>query len=314
MKQFILLLTMSLVSLCGCTRYVNLTKKKVFLKKSTLCPIAIHDDTTRPIITIWIHGTQLSVKTLKTLYRVIAKPVQALGIKNLPNVHVEHGLHHVQNINNNNYIRKRLYTLSIASPCLYQFDHSYIFGWSGKLSFKERKKEAGILYNDLYMLIKSYKEKYDKQPYIRIITHSHGGNVALNLANEYIKDPHPSMAIDELILLACPVQKETAAYAASPLFKKIYSLYSHGDIIQILDPQGLHNKGKRFPLFSHRRFDYNPKIRQVFLTFNGRPMLHISFILSHFIKNLPAIIQEIDTWYEEVPTYKNEIRKLRIFT
>jgi hypothetical protein len=56
----------------------------------------------------------------------------------------------------------------------------YVFGWSGLLSQKRRRKEAVRLYNSLI-------EERDKlidlgfEPKIRIISHSHGGNLVLNL-------------------------------------------------------------------------------------------------------------------------------------
>jgi len=66
----------------------------------------------------------------------------------------------------------------------------YTFGWSGLVSQGRRRKEAIRFYN---MLNHEYKKlvKEGYQPKIRIITHSHGGNVALNMAGIYklLKNP-----------------------------------------------------------------------------------------------------------------------------
>ena len=49
-------------------------------------------------------------------------------------------------------------------------------------------------------------------PIFKLITHSHGGNVALYLAPIAEEDPLNAVTIEELILLACPVQVETSPY------------------------------------------------------------------------------------------------------
>jgi len=62
-----------------------------------------------------------------------------------------------------------------------QVNHFYTFGWSGLLSQSRRRKEAIRLFN----AIKEEIEKYHRQdiyPKIRLISHSHGGNLILNLA------------------------------------------------------------------------------------------------------------------------------------
>ncbi len=57
----------------------------------------------------------------------------------------------------------------------------YTFGWTGLMSQNSRRYEAIRLYNALlneYLRLKSE----GKNPKIRLITHSHGGNLSLNLA------------------------------------------------------------------------------------------------------------------------------------
>jgi len=57
----------------------------------------------------------------------------------------------------------------------------YLFGWSGVLSQKRRRCEALRLYNQLVSEVEIFK-KLGFIPKIRILTHSHGGNLCLNLA------------------------------------------------------------------------------------------------------------------------------------
>ncbi len=57
----------------------------------------------------------------------------------------------------------------------------YLFGWSGYLSQKRRRSEAIRLYNQLAEEIQLFKNN-GINPKIRILSHSHGGNLVLNLA------------------------------------------------------------------------------------------------------------------------------------
>lgn len=57
----------------------------------------------------------------------------------------------------------------------------YTFGWSGLLSQSQRRIEAVRLYNALATEVAHYQH-IGTQPKIRLIAHSHGGNLCLNLA------------------------------------------------------------------------------------------------------------------------------------
>jgi hypothetical protein len=57
----------------------------------------------------------------------------------------------------------------------------FLFGWSGLLSQRERRSEAICLYNELAALAAEV-EAQGKTPVINLYCHSHGCNVALNLA------------------------------------------------------------------------------------------------------------------------------------
>lgn len=61
-----------------------------------------------------------------------------------------------------------------------EIDHFYTFGWSGILSSIKRRNDSLRLYNTLSDEVARYY-KMGIKPKIRLICHSHGGNVALNL-------------------------------------------------------------------------------------------------------------------------------------
>lgn len=150
------------------------------------------------------------------------------------------GLHHYSSVNEPNNQIKIAKTLHAADPTMFPLDTFYFFGWSGKLSVTERRIEAKKLAHEIdTIIIKPFKEKYGIDPEITIITHSHGGNIALNLGRE----KNSSLIIDALIMLACPVQHETKKYINNSVFKTIYSFYSDNDSLQVLDPQFLGSIG-----------------------------------------------------------------------
>lgn len=123
----------------------------------------------------------------------------------------------------------------------------YTFGWSGLLSPQIRYLEAKILYNLLSALLEEYPQ--DKRPKIRIIGYSHGGNVALKLAEVFEEQKNKrTMTINELILVGIPIISETDYLVNHSMFEHIYHFYSYGDRVQRLDWFSLH----RF--FSNRIF------------------------------------------------------------
>lgn len=113
----------------------------------------------------------------------------------------------------------------------------YTFGWNGLLSWSKRYKESEFFYEELHKELDRLAA-LGIYPSIRIITFSHGGNVALNISIVKEKDTKPrnrDLIVDELIMLAVPVQAETDQQIASPFFKKIYHCYSNEDNIQTMD-------------------------------------------------------------------------------
>lgn len=230
-----------------------------------------------PQVTVWIHGTQLTPKAV------------------MPNFfHREIGLHSALSYPDRYHLRKIANNLNTQDSELYPLENFYIFGWNGKLSFAERQREAQELYYELMNLHDLYCEKYGIAPHIRLITHSHGGNVALNLAR--VKENNHPLIISELIMLACPVQAETMHLVSDPFFKKIYSFYSPVDIMQVIDPQGLYrnNETQANTLFSKRLFPQHKHVYQIKTKFGKRGLAHIEFLLLKFLCHVPAILQEVN--------------------
>ena len=127
-------------------------------------------------------------------------------------------------------------------------DEYYAFGWSGLVSHKLRYLEAGILYQQLFDVIKDLKAQ-GKNPKVRIISYSHGGNLSIQLGAVHVtKTPAEQLTIDELYLHGTPVQIETDYLINSPVFKRVYNIYSKADSVQKLDFFSF----KRF--FSRRKF------------------------------------------------------------
>lgn len=124
----------------------------------------------------------------------------------------------------------------------------YAYGWSGLVSHSLRYIEAEHMYTDLIAL----KEEYERKginPKFRIISYSHGGNMALQLGAIFVTKPKTEkLYIDELFFLGTPIQRETDYLINSPVFRRIYNIYSQKDSVQRLDFFSF----KRF--FSNQRF------------------------------------------------------------
>ncbi|MFH1644379.1 MAG: hypothetical protein ABIA74_04355 [bacterium] len=78
-------------------------------------------------------------------------------------------------------IIKSYQTISDQTMPKHQVNHFYTYGWSGLLSLQRRQKESVRFFNELNEKIKEYQAK-GINPKIRILAHSHGGNLVLNVA------------------------------------------------------------------------------------------------------------------------------------
>lgn len=157
-------------------------------------------------------------------------------------------------------------------------DHFYVFGWSGKLGFNVRKQAGKRLAEQLSQLIYSYKEKYAVYPHIRIITFSHGGNVALQIAE--FADLLPKELSTELIMFGSPIQASTEQFIYSGCFKKVYNIFSNNDVVQRIDPQNLYAPVKDTKSFFSRRTISKPTLlcKQAKITIKGKGLCHLDMM------------------------------------
>jgi len=273
-----------LISLPSCVHKKDIDKQILHITpKQTLIPIKSNNP---PPITVWIHGTLIFRKP--THYNRYHKNPHIAPIAELPKKH---------------RLSRLAHTIVENDPKNFSLKEFYIFGWSGLLSENERKIVANKLYHDLIDLTKSYEKKYHCYPVIRIIAHSHGGNVALHMAKIKSTSPSP-LTIRSLILLACPVQEKTMHLIDTPMFQRIYSLYSSFDLIQILAPQLRYtditkNSSKRrykIPSFSSRRFPRHPHVIQAKIKIDNFPISHTYFSSIKFAEILPQILTKLDSW------------------
>jgi len=284
---------LSLVLISGCNNQKEYHTKPVKQPPSTRKEVVQEHKTfltrekSAPTITVWVHGTRAASRILfPNFFRSIA------------------GLHHASVYNAKNNLFNVANYLNSSDPDQFPYEDIYMFGWSGKLSATTRKQSAEKLYEELLELVDEYTGRYGVAPKVRIITHSHGGNVAMYLAEA--RKEHPvQLNIDELILLACPVQKRTMHLLKDPIFTQIYSFYSKQDVIQVLDPQGVYEikevwngtkkRRSKTPFFSQRRFPAQDNLEQVQVKLTGWRIIHphLQFILEKFIRSLPKILNDL---------------------
>lgn len=270
---------------------------------TTICAFTHQQSSNKPTLTIFVHGSK------PQLHDVLFKIGQYYFLP---------GMHHVDE--QLPYAGPKSIIHGLRDSEYIDMNHLYFFGWSGRISAEERQRVAvEQLLPALETLIKKYRFDHGITPAIRIITHSHGGNVVLNLVHE-LEQKKSSIVIDELIILAAPVQSWTKDFIKSNNCKKIYSFYSMGDLIQIADPQGLqvHINNDvvldKPELFEHskRTFDHHDKLTQVQIMINHKDPGHIDFIdylfplqlrdITHhdfprFLPELGTIIHAIEEQY-----------------
>jgi hypothetical protein len=229
-------------------------------------------------ITIFIHGTRgLS----KLFVEYTNQDNKIIPITTIPRSCITHSISNV---------------LSEANSDRFSKKYFYVFGWSGILSHQARLEAAKILYSQLSGLVEKFTQEHIHLE-ITLIAHSHGGNVALNMVNYIDKNADITFHINNLILLACPVQEQTRSLVNHGFFKNIYNIFSNLDLTQILDPQGLHpeNRHKKVPFFSGRKFDFLPKLKQVNIKINDYGVTHAGFLSPKFFKHLPNVLDRMNT-------------------
>lgn len=261
----------------GCTRQQTFYCRKLYCQAPFLTPIYPNHpyNASKDWITIWVHG---------------ACPFQT----NFYNL----GLKKPETFSNNDQVYIIAQTLINADNKIFNPDLFYLFSWSGKLDFDERLSAAQQLFRELDAVVSEYKKIHGKNPRIRIFGYSHGANVALNLARV---PNHHNISIDELVLLACPVQRHTESLVSNPLFKRVLSIYCTCDIAQVVDPQGLYRDHLGSPLFSGFRFKPSSNLLQVQMMINGYALMHGQFVGQQVLSLMPTILSTLNNWFDTLP-------------
>jgi hypothetical protein len=230
-------------------------------------------------VTIYVHGT-----TTKSGLKLLSKfcPDICYGAP---------GVHHVNNMPEHAIFRQDVKNLSVGDLKRFDPKHFYTFGWSGALSFFEREKAGNELYEGIKNLLEEYKEKYGFYPKIRIMTFSHGGNVALNMVSHlpFFKGEHVHL---ELLIIASPVQKVTEHLIEHPEIDFIYTIASTRDLLQVVDNYK-YEKKRYFPERFFKTTKNNYCQMKVFV--NGRGLGHLDLLRS-FMIHIPDCLNIADTY------------------
>lgn len=302
-----IVITLGVLGLLG---GITLIQKREIKTVATKAPVeVVSADTTRqPWITVFVHGSFGSILSLLSAYEVFSDKVGGSAYKKAAGRMrkdpfffreqplLEKGLKKIVPTYNLSATGNKLLA---AYPLLKAYEevterakpgveknHFYTFGWSGLLSQQRRSLEAIRFYNALAEEI----EKYCAQgvcPKVRILTHSHGGNLVAYIADiDRVLDKNDDVdegvvaqwfrslptkedakklkgqkkwgyspkkkgfCVDELIAWGMPVQPETDCLFANKVFKNVFHFYSDEDLVQRID--WISTKQR----YSDRRFDF----------------------------------------------------------
>jgi hypothetical protein len=276
-----------------CMHKSHLIKKRLYIRQAQTIAAPEREQCERvpPTLTVWIHGTKFGEDALfKKVF--CAKP----------------GLKHVNELPPYHSLTLRMKALADHCAEFFPYESVYCFCWSGKLNTCERELSAEKLHQTLCSLIETYKAQYQETPKIRLVCHSHGANVALHLARINARKEQ-KIVIDSLILFACPVQCDTRECVFDCMFKRIYSLYSPLDWVQILAPQWacrVRNRDGKVVLcknqwlpLSQRRFPHAPSLRQAWVKRDDQALSHADFTSKKFLRLLPEMLDTMDEAYTE---------------
>lgn len=216
------------------------------------------------------------------------------------------GLHPVNEIKRNRSLRRVGNILLDMHPTYFTPDTLFMFSWSGSLGLDECEAAAAHLGRSLEKVITNYAKTHNNvRPKLRIMTFSYGGNVALSLPKV-----HNSIIVDELIIIGYPVQKELCNSVSSPMFKRVFNLYSIGDAVQLIDPQGAVCRISSCPFFSTKRFCESDNLIQTRVMLNGIAFGHFYFLSRRFLCLVPQVIEQLNAWFDAKGARPQNNRKL----
>lgn len=224
-------------------------------------------------VTVWVHGLKLFGSNKCGL-----------------------GLHHSSEFTRRNSLTRVMESLVASYDNTFSKQHVYGFIWSAEFSLKGRETAAKDLNKAIEKLSEEFNFGKPGAPQLRLIGFSEGVNVVLSLA----KYKHPgAYVVDELILLAGPVQYSTAYLVHDELFKTVFNIYSSGDYIQLISLQQIYDLDCTNPILTTRRFSDAHNIIQVKVRTNGHSMGHFGFNSQKFVIMIDPIIDQLHVWLAE---------------
>ncbi len=284
------------------------------------------------LMIVFVHGTMLPLPSASASFSLLQQTFSGSN-ENKHQPQKSWYQHYIDNLKTHSIVRYQplgpdglhpivdqpcaLITANIFTEFLNNSASYYTFGWSGRLNQRHRQEAAELLYTQLVAEQELLKKRFGNVQII-LLGHSHGGNVALNLA--HAEQLHKkNLSIEKLIMLGTPVQTETSHYAAQSCFKKVYNFYSKGDAIQTLD---ILSTSKR----SLRKFDDHHRVVQVKLECgkvgfghaelwlfgtDGNVLYNRHLAIAPFpvLVFLPPILQVLDTQYEDASSVRIVIKK-----
>ncbi len=152
------------------------------------------------------------------------------------------------------------------------------FKWSGRCSHAHRVRAA----QELASYIQWTCNPHDT---ITLIGHSHGGNVCIMAINILIKQ-FPQYKIDTVFSLGTPVSFESLYTPNMQHIKKLYHLFSFGDLVQ--------------PVFNlyDRVFNYHPRLWNIEVYIKGKLSNHSDLrspIIVDFLQQVHLYLLENDS-------------------
>ncbi len=152
---------------------------------------------------------------------------------------------------------------------------AYTFGWDGVLSDEHRKNQARNFLASLRTLVNERRSAglvQGKDFDLIVLTHSHGGNLALYMVDWAL--PNESFFIDYLINLGTPIHEKTEKNLGAPLFKNVWNVYSKNDWIQVSDFISIQGSYKRKRVYESSSSKKLHTLKQILFEVDGRGPLH----------------------------------------
>jgi len=224
-------------------------------------------------VTIWVHGLKLFGTNKSGL-----------------------GLRHSSDFIRRDSLARVMRALKASYTDQFSIDHVYGFVWTAEFSLKGRETASKDLNAALEKLSQQFHFGATGAPKLRLIGFSEGANVVLSLA-KYKHDG--TYTVNELVLLAGPVQYSTAHLVHDQLFHRVYNMYSSGDYVQLISPQAIYDLDFANPVLTTRRFADAPNLVQATMRTNGHTMGHFGFNNPKFVVMLNSTIELMNQWIDE---------------